>query len=259
MYESLTLSNLSPLMMMVFMVVGVLFGVINTLAGGGSILTLPALMMFGLSPHAANATNRVGGVIQTLSATLGFWRRGAFSNEPLGFLLVYAVIGGVIGPWSSLQLSQSHMAIIIQVCLVLIAVFTLVAPKRLFMDPPPAPKSRVIQHIGAFMVSFYGGFLQAGIGLVSLYFLRFICGYDLVRGTAVKAIYLCALTIPTLVIFVWHGQVIWGVGGLLAIGSILGAEMGVRLSLSNVGQQVIRKALPVTAILMIISLIARSW
>ena len=249
---------LSLSMIVLLLIVGVLFGLINTIAGGGSVLTLPALMLIGLEPHAANATNRVGGAIQTLSAAFGFWKRGAFKGQSLGFLIFYALLGGTLGPWLSLQLSQKSMGWVIQGCLILIALFTLFAPKSLFKDPPPPKRSLFAQHLGVFLVSLYGGFLQAGIGLVSLYYLRFVCGYDLVKGTAVKAVYLCALTLPTLIVFMWYGQVRWGAGILLAIGGLLGAAIGVRLSLSSSGQQVIRKALPITAIMMIIGLILRS-
>ena len=251
--EALPISTLCLLLL-----VGLLFGLINTIAGGGSILTLPALMMIGLEPHAANATNRVAGVLQTMSAAIGFWRRRAFADQKVGFLLIYAVVGGTLGPWVSLQLDQASMGFVIQTCLIVIALFTLLAPKRLFQDPPPPPKSVFVQHLCAFVVSFYGGFLQAGIGLVSLYLLRFVCGYDLVRGTAVKALYLCVLTVPTLFVFMWHGQVRWLYGLIIAMGTILGANLGVRLSLSPKGSELIRRALPVTAILMIVSLVLRT-
>ena len=64
----------------VLLLIGILFGIINTLAGGGSILSLPALLFLGVSPHAANATNRVAGVTQTISAVVGFWR-GLFHDQ----------------------------------------------------------------------------------------------------------------------------------------------------------------------------------
>lgn len=252
------LSQLSCSTAVLLSIVGILFGLINTLAGGGSVLTLPALMLIGLPPHAANATNRVGGSIQTLSAAYGFWKRGAFNTQGLAHLILYGLLGGTLGPWLSLQMSQESMAWVIQVCLVCIALFTLFAPKRLFEDPPPAARSKVTRHLGAFLVSLYGGFLQAGIGLVSLYYLRFLCGYDLVKGTALKAVYLCALTLPTLVVFMWYGQIRWGAGILIATGGLVGAAIGVRLSLSVRGTHVIRKALPVTAIMMIIGLLMRS-
>ena len=253
------LNQLSWPMSALLLVVGICFGLINTLAGGGSVLTLPALMLMGLTPHAANATNRVGGAVQTLSAAFGFWKRGAFQEQTLAYLIFYALLGGTLGPWLSLQLSQKHMGWVIQICLILIALFTLFAPNRLFEDPPPPERSKLAKHLGAFLVSVYGGFLQAGIGLVSLYYLRFVCGYDLVRGTAVKSVYLCALTLPTLLVFMWYGQIRWGAGGLIALGGLIGASMGVRLSLSANGQKMIRKALPITAIMMIIGLLLRSF
>ena len=150
------------------------------------------------------------------------------------------------------------MRVVIQICLALVALFTLFAPRRLFVDPPPPPKSKLAQHLGGFFVAFYGGFLQAGIGLVSLYYLRFICGYDLVRGTAIKAFFILALTLPALIVFMWHGEVWWLSGGYLALGSIAGAWLGVRLSLSTRGARVIRGMLPITALLMVLSLVIKS-
>lgn len=176
----------------------------------------------------------------------------------LKLLITYASLGGVLGPLVSLQMNQGAMRVCIQVCLALVALFTLFAPRRLFIDPPPEPRSVLTQHLCGLGVAFYGGFLQAGIGLVSLYYLRFICGYDLVRGTAVKALFILALTIPALVVFIWHGEVWWWSGGCLALGSVLGALIGVRLSLSPRGSQVIRGALPITALLMVVSLIIKS-
>ena len=243
---------------LMLLVIGALFGIINTLAGGGSILSLPALLFLDVPPHAANATNRVAGVTQTVSAVIGFWRGGALSKDGMWTLIIYAMVGGFLGPWVSLQMDQESMRTCIQICLALIALFTLLAPARLFRDPPPPPRSRFIQHIMGLSVAFYGGFLQAGIGLVSLYYLRFICGYDLVRGTAMKALFILALTLPALGVFIWHGEVQWWTGGCLALGSIGGAWLGVRLSLSPKGSRVIRVALPITALLMTISLTLKS-
>jgi uncharacterized membrane protein YfcA len=243
----------------VLLIIGALFGVINTLAGGGSILSLPALLFLDVAPHAANATNRVAGVTQTISAVIGFWRGGALSKDGLWVLIFYALLGGFLGPWVSLQMNQESMRVCIQICLALIALFTLFAPARLFQDPPPPPKSKTIQHLVGFSVAFYGGFLQAGIGLVSLYYLRFICGYDLVKGTAVKTLFILSLTIPALGVFIWHGEVQWLIGSCLALGSIGGAWFGVRLSLSPKGSKIIRIALPITAILMVISLMVKSF
>lgn len=259
----LSLSNLmssapSWSVVMILLVIGLLFGVINTLAGGGSILSLPALLFLGVPPHASNATNRVAGVTQTMGAVIGFWRGGALSREGILRLTFYAVLGGFLGPWVSLQMNQESMRICIQVCLALIALFTLLAPARLFQDPPPRPKPKIVQHLFGVLVAFYGGFLQAGIGLVSLYYLRFICGYDLVRGTAIKVFFILMLTFPALAVFTWYGEVQWWTGSCLALGSIGGAWIGVRLSLSSKGSKIIRVALPITAILMVVSLTVKS-
>ena len=238
--------------------VGVLFGVINTLAGGGSILSLPALLLLGIPPHAANATNRLGGVIQTLSAAWSFTKRGVLPKRELISLTIYALIGGSIGSWVSLLLTQNEMEWCIQICLGAVALFTLLAPRSLFEGPPLPERSQLSQHIWGLIVSFYGGFLQAGIGLVSLYYLRLIKSYDLVTATALKAAFIALFTVPALGVFIYYGHVYWVAGAALAIGSMIGAQIGVKLSLSSQGEQLIRRALPVAALMMIGGLIWRS-
>ena len=238
--------------------IGVLFGVINTLAGGGSILSLPALLFLGVSPHAANATNRLGGILQTLSATWSFFRKGELDRGPLALLSFYAITGGLVGSSVSLLLSQESMDLCIQLCLFAVALFTLMAPRRLFEDPPPAPKAKWVQHVMGLLVAFYGGFLQAGIGLVSLYYFRFFWGRGMVEATILKTVFIVLFTAPALIIFIEQDQVRWAIGGALALGAMIGAQIGVKLSLSPKGAELIRKALPIAGVLMILGLMGRA-
>jgi uncharacterized protein len=249
-------TSLSDLLLLLS--VGVLFGVINTLAGGGSIFSLPALLFLGVSPHAANATNRLGGILQTLSATWSFFRRGEVDRGPLLLLSFYAITGGVLGSSVSLLLSQESMDLCIQACLFAVALFTLMAPKRLFIDPPPAPKAKWIQHIMGLLVAFYGGFLQAGIGLVSLYYFRFFWGRGMVEATILKTVFIVLFTAPALIIFIEQDQVRWAIGGTLALGAMIGAQLGVNLSLSPKGAELIGRALPIAGVLMILGLMGRA-
>jgi len=248
----------APHVILILTLIGVLFGVINTLAGGGSVLSLPALLLLGLPPHAANATNRVVGITQTLSALWSFARKGELRGTPVALIALIASVGGVIGARLSLLLSQSQMNLCIQLCLGSIATFTLLAPKRLFEEPPPPARSPSAQLFGALIASLYGGFIQAGIGLVSLYYMRFICGHTLVKATALKVVFITALTIPSLLTFIYYGQVWWLSGVALAFGGLLGAQLGVHLSLGAQGGKVIRTALPFAAILMLIGLVWRT-
>ncbi len=247
-----------PLIALTLIAIGVLFGVINTLAGGGSVLSLPALLILGVPPHAANATNRVVGITQTLSALSSFWRAGALKGERLWPWLTLAPFGGSLGARASLWVSQQQMGVAIQLCLVAISLFTLLAPRRLLDGPPPPPRGAGARALFGALTVLYGGFLQAGIGLVSVYYLRFVCGYDLVRATALKVVIIAGLTLPSLLTFLCYGQVRWGVGLTLALGGALGAQVGVRLSLSPRGAAVIRGALPVAALLMVAGLAWRA-
>lgn len=256
--STLELDPSQPLIFIVLISIGILFGLINTLAGGGSILSLPALLLLGLPPHAANATNRVIGITQTLSALWSFARKGELKGAPIIMISTVSGIGGIIGARLSLLLSQAQMNLCIQLCLISIAAFTLLAPKRLFEEPPPSEQPRSYQLIGALFVALYGGFIQAGIGLVSLYYMRFICGHTLVKATALKVVFITALTIPSLLTFIYFGQVWWMSAFALAVGGLIGAQLGVYLSLGEQGEKMIGRALPFAAILMLLGLIWRS-
>ena len=244
----------SPITSLLLFVVGVCFGAINTLAGGASVLSLPALLLLGLPPHAANATNRVPGITQTLSALWSFKRKGTLRGLPVLMILIIAPLGGTLGARLSLLLTQAQMNVCIQVCLAAIAAFTLLAPKRLFNDEPLPALSLPWQIFWGCVASLYGGFLQAGIGLVSLYYIRFACGYDLVRATALKVVFIAGLTLPSLATFIYYGQVKWLSALALSVGALLGAQLGVHLSLKPSGALIIRRALPFAALLMVIKL-----
>jgi len=231
--------------------VGVVYGVINTLSGGGSVLSLPALLFLGLPPHIANGTNRVVGVTQTLSALLAFWRGGALKGERVWGWFALAAAGGALGAYASLRVPAGALAALMQLCLSAIALGTLLTPPRLLRGAPPPPRGLLARALGAVVVVLYGGFLQAGVGLLIVYYLRFTWGYDLVRATALKTLLAAGLMLPSLVTFAVYAEIRWGVGLTLALGGAVGAQLGVRVSLSPRGAQVIRVALPVTALLMV--------
>ena len=251
--DTVTSVEVSWLFAVLLFLLGLGFGVINTLAGGGSTLSLPAMLLLGLSPHVANATNRLAGIVQTLSAVIGFMRQGKLKHPVIKHLTWYALIGGSCGSYCSLLVSPQILNYWIQICITMIAIFLWCAPSD-WVDRDFKPHSKLTCHMVGLLIAFYGGFLQAGVGIICFYYIRYFWGLGSIEAVIMKVVFIAIFTLPALIIYSVNGQVHWWIGTLLALGSGIGAWLSVNLSLSDQGSDWIRKALPVAAILMVLGL-----
>ena len=206
---------------------GFVASVLNTIAGGGSFLTLPILIFLGLPAIEANATNRVGVVAQNVGAIWGFNRHRLVNWRSDWALALPGMVGAGFGAWLSLQIADRDFRRLLAVVMVVLTLWTL-------LDPTGRAAGRLagrpwLVRGGFFLVGIYGGFLQAGVGLLFLA-LTTLAGLDLVRGNAVKVLSILLQTALSLAIFAWSGHVRWPEGLALAAGSLLGSLLGVRLT-----------------------------
>ena len=172
----------------VLLVVGFVASTINTLAGGGSFLTLPLLMFMGLPAAAANATNRLGVLAQNVGAVWGFHRYGVLDWRWALGAAVPTAAGSALGAWLALGIGDREFKRILAFLMIGICLWTLVDGSR-----PSKPAEGTLVHrpwlvrLGFFLAGIYGGFIQAGIGFLVLA-LTTLAGFDLVRGNAVKVL-----------------------------------------------------------------------
>ncbi len=216
--------------------VGFFAGTINTLAGGGSLLTLPALLFFGLPAGVANGTNRVGVIVQSAVAALRFRRGDAL---PVGLILRLAppmVVGAIAGAWVSVDVDEALFRRIIGVAMLVMVGVVLLEPKALLSRIQarlPARGAWLVQIAVFAALGFYAGFLQAGVGVFALSAIVLLCGTDLVRGNAVKVGLVGIVTVPALAVFIWQDLVAWGPGLSVAAGQVFGGWFGARLTLTR--------------------------
>ena len=210
-------------------------GVINLLAGGGSMLTVPALILLGLPPTVANGTNRVAILVQNVGAVWSFRERGLIDRGWLTVAGPPAVAGALLGTWIATIIDDASFQKILAVVMIAIAVYTLWDPVKgkigegaLDGDRHPLGKNGL--RIAFFLVGVYGGFIQIGVGFIVLA-LALSAGMDLVRGSALKVLLVLAYTIPSLALFALSGKVDWAKGLALAAGNLTGALIGVRLAI----------------------------
>ena len=217
----------------ILLVTGVLAGIINTLAGGGSNLTIPALMLLGMPADIANATNRVGIMLQSLVGLQGFHSRGKLETTDLWPVLLPNLLGGLVGALLAAWLPATTLKPVLLATMLGCALLILVRPDIVEPTPGTVPfrvKERPAAWWGLFIAGIYGGFVHAGVGFVLITVLCGTLRYDLLRSNALKMLCTCAFTVVALVIFIADGLVQWVPGLALGAATMIGAAIAVRIA-----------------------------
>lgn len=233
-------------------------GIINTMAGGGSLLLVPALVGLGMPTSVANGTIRLGVLVQSATAAVTFHRRGVREYGVLQRLLFPTLIGAGLGSWAATRLPDTFLRPLFGVVLAGWAVFLVVRPKGFESAPTARRAMSPVTYALAAAIGVYGGFLQAGVGFPIIALLVFGVGLDAVTANAVKAGLTGAYSCIALVIFADAGQVAWFEGAVLALGSVLGAWIGSHWQL-RAGAAVVRWFLVVTVIVSGVLMVASAW
>jgi uncharacterized membrane protein YfcA len=211
---------------------GFLAGVINTLAGSGSLITLPVLIFLGLPATVANGTNRIGVVLQNIVAGLSFRSSGVLNLRGALILSIPAVAGSILGASIAVNLDEELMERVIGAVMVLMLLVMILRPER-WLEGKLLTLERGFswqQAIALFAIGVYGGFIQAGVGIFLLAAMVLSVGYDLVRANAVKIVIILVFTFASLFVFTNNDQVDWVAGGVLGIGNMLGAWVAARMA-----------------------------
>lgn len=214
-------------------VTGFFAGVINTLAGGGSNLTLPALMLLGLPADVANGTNRVAIVLQCLVGVKGFDNHNSLDRPAIVPILVPTLLGGISGAIAAAVIPVDYLKPILLITILAMSAVILIRPGVLAPPegtPVLSPATNGKGWWGLFAAGVYGGFVQAGVGFILLVALSGVLRYDLKRANALKMACTLAFTSVALLIFAFFDQVAWIPGLIMATGSMAGANLAVKIA-----------------------------
>ncbi|MFK7895874.1 MAG: sulfite exporter TauE/SafE family protein [Myxococcota bacterium] len=226
---------------------GLIAGVVNTLAGGGSLLTVPLLVFMGLPATTANGTNRIGVLFQNLVSTLRFRKEGLNGLEGAGPILIPAVCGSLVGATIASSMSAAIFKQVFGVAMLLLLIPMLRSGARAG-DAPKPDRGRFANIAVFFGIGLYGGAIQAGVGLFLIAALS-RSGLDLVRANAIKVIVIGALTLFAVPVFILQNQVDWPMASALVVGFALGGELGARAAVRG-GERLIKPVLVAAVIAM---------
>lgn len=222
--------------------VGIIAGFINTLAGGGSILVLPVLILAGIPSPVANATNRVAILFQNATGTYHFHKHNQLQVRSITHIAVSAIIGAILGSILAVKVDSVLFDKILGVILIVILILMFRSHKQRNRFTKALPKW--LEILIFFAIGFYGGFIQVGVGFLFLASLNLIEEYNLVQANAVKVFIIMCYTIFAVIVFTISGKVLWKYGLIIAAGNMIGAYLGVKAAIKK-GEKFIRIVLMV--------------
>ncbi|RMH71811.1 MAG: sulfite exporter TauE/SafE family protein [Gemmatimonadetes bacterium] len=239
--------------LVIVFVVGIVAGIINTLAGGGSLLTLPTLIFIGLSGATANGTNRIAILVQNIFAVSGFHRKGISDVKRSIQLALPTLMGAMVGAKIGVELPDEWFRKVLAVIMVLVLIITLKKPK---IHLKKGSRGWGLTLLIFFFVGIYGGFIQAGVGFFLIMALTVVTGKNLVYVNYYKVFIVGIYTIFALSVFIWEGKIDWLIGSTLALGNGLGGWIGSHSAVA-LGEKWLRYVLAIAVIAMAINLMWR--
>lgn len=211
-------------------------GMINTLAGGGTLITFPVLMAIGLPAVSANVTNTVALCPGYLGGTLAQANDLKNQKKRLWISLPAAVLGGLVGGILLLRTGEKLFTTLVPFLILLASVLLAIQnPVRTWLtrrreEGKAKSTSEIWAFIPVFLGAIYGGYFGAGLSVIMLAVLGLILNDNLTRLNALKQGIAFATNIAAALLFVFSGQVVWSVALVMAVGALLGGALGGRLA-----------------------------
>lgn len=233
--------------------VAVFAGCIDAIAGGGGLLTIPALLWAGLSPAMALGTNKLQGCAGSFSASLHFIREGAVNFRKFWPAFLASLIGGALGALTVQQIDPGFLRQVIPWLLIAIALYMLFAKKVGEVESHQRVSLPVFAATIGFGVGYYDGFFGPGTGTFFALGCVGLLGLTLPVATAHSKVLNFASNLASLIFFVIGGKVLWLPGGVMAAGQFIGGQIGARMVFKG-GAKLVRMVLVVVSIALSIRL-----
>tara|TARA_Y100001936_G_scaffold243126_1_gene281488 strand:+ start:531 stop:1283 length:753 start_codon:yes stop_codon:yes gene_type:complete len=215
----------------ILLICGVIAGFINTVAGGGSLLTLPILIFMGLPSNIANGTNRIAIFMQNIFSISGYKSRGVSDFKYSSWLSVSALIGSIIGAKIAININEDMFNKILSV-VIIIVVLSIIYNKKPFNinSENISIEKKIISVIMFFFIGIYGGFIHAGVGFLILSILSNYNGIQLSKANSIKVFVVFVYTFFALIVFIMENKINWILGINLGIGNSIGGWIASRWS-----------------------------
>lgn len=248
--------ELTLTLLLVLFAVAMLAGWVDTLAGGGGLLTLPALLLTGVPPVTALATNKSQAVIGTLTATATLFAKGHLRERSLILPVATAALGAALGTWLIQRVDTSWLSWAIPVLLLAVAVYVWLTPHMGKSDSHPRLSEKQWACTCAPAVGFYDGAFGPGTGTFFAAAGVAFRGQTLLTATIRAKLFNLTTNVVSVALFAAAGKVIWTIAATMMAGQVIGAFIGSHTMLAG-GTRLIRPLVITMCVLMSLSQIAQ--
>lgn len=247
---------LTPEVLLLLALAAFAAGFVDAIAGGGGLITLPALILAGLSPVEAIATNKLQGTFGVATSSYTFWRAGEINLASLWPAALATALGAAAGSAIVLQIDAAWLMATLPVLLVAVAIYFALLPRlRPAMPSTPRVRLAVLGPLLGVTIGFYDGFLGPGTG--SFFLLGFVAlgGLGVLRATANTKLLNFVSNVTSVGVFALAGQITLIAGLVMAAGQIAGSRLGARTALKR-GEDLIRPLVVAVTLLVALKLLS---
>ena len=253
--SSIAVTDLTFQLLALLFLAAVFAGFVDSIAGGGGLITIPVLLIAGIPPLESIATNKLQSQFGSASATVAYARRGHVSLRTQLPMAAIAVIGGGVGALLASRLPANLLASGIPFLLIAIALFFALKPNLNDTDSHRRVTPRVFGVTAVPLVALYDGIFGPGAG--SFYMLGFVllAGFGMLKATAHTKLINLGSNFGSFLVFALTGSVLWKIGLLMGLGQLIGAQLGSRLAMKN-GVRIIKPLLVISCLILAAKLLA---
>lgn len=238
--------------------VGLIAGLVDAIAGGGGLITVPALLGLGLSPQLALGTNKLQSTFGSVSAAWHYRQAGLVTLRECRIGVVATLVGAVLGAVSVQWLDPDVLRWLIPWLLAGVIVYTVLRPKAGEVKSAPRfPATGVLIGLGL-VLGFYDGFLGPGTGSFWTLSLISLLGLHFLQATATTKVMNATSNLASLVVFVLGGHVAWLIGLVMGAGQLVGGRIGARLAVRG-GTKFVRPVFLTVVVVLLIRLLYVEW
>lgn len=234
--------------------VALMAGFIDAMAGGGGLLTIPALLLTGMNPVAVLATNKLQACAGSFSASVTMIKKGLIHPKMMKIALLFAFVGSGVGTilvqLSPPEFLQKALPFVIGA----VGIYTLFSPNLGKLETTPKMSQKLYERTIAPLIGLYDGYFGPGTGTFFSLSQVVLRGRDLVQATARAKLLNFATNIASLIFFILGGQVVWVVGLVMMAGQLVGAYLGSHMVVKG-GAKFIRPVIVMVCFCMVAKLV----
>lgn len=235
--------------------VAFLAGFFDAIAGGGGLITLPALFLAGIDPVSAIATNKFQAASATISATITFARKGLIEWRQSIVLVLFSMTGGVLGALMVTVIEKQWLEAAVPVLLILVAVYFVIAPKLVEGTGKKRLSILLFSLTVAPILGFYDGIFGPGVGSFFMVGFVLLSGLGIMRAMSFTKLANASCNLGSLFVFITKGFIIWPLAISMAIAAFLGAQVGAKYAI-KIGPKLIKPMLIVVCTALAIKLLS---